>query len=249
MYTKSQVRIASVLGAFIWIAIFTLILNDGGVAATMFFDMASSTFIYPFTIQNLMWLMFFIGSGELYYRYLVSTVDIRDLDQGYLLEGQGLFYNKEALTAVMAKVHDKKGRLPHLIQALFMRYQASQKSTDETHQMLNSQLEMMQFKLDVDYNMIRYIAWFIPTLGFIGTVVGISEALAYAGIPGKAEGDMFLSELTTKLAVAFDTTLVALIMSAVLVYLMHLIEGREESIVQRCGEYCLNNFINRLISK
>jgi flagellar motor component MotA len=130
-----------------------------------------------------------------------------------------------------------------------MRYQASQKSPNETHQMLNSQLEMMQYKLDVDYNMIRYLSWLIPTLGFIGTVVGIANALAYAGIPGKAEEDVFLAELTSRLAVAFDTTLVALIMSAILVYIMHLMQGREENIVQKCGEYCLNNFINRLISK
>ena len=101
--------------------------------------------------------------------------------------------------------------------SLFMRYQASQKSTVETHEMLNSQLEMMQYRLEVDFNLVRYISWLIPTLGFIGTVVGISDALSFAGIPGMAASDDFLPQLTSALAVAFNTTLVALVMSAVLV--------------------------------
>jgi len=249
MYTKSQVRIASIIASFIWVAFFSIALDSEGSAAIMFFDRSTDVFLYPFTLQNIMWLIFFIGIGELFYRHLYSKNDLEDLKMRYLLEGQGLFYDTKELTGVMTKIQGKEGRLPKLINSLFMRYQASQKSPGETHQMLNSQLEIMQFKLDVDYNMIRYIAWLIPTLGFIGTVVGIAEALAYAGIPGKAEDELFLSALTSMLAVAFNTTLVALIMSAVLVYIMHLMQGREESILQRCGEYCLDNFINRLISK
>ena len=249
MITQSSMRVFSVILAFVWIALWTTILKGDEGAAILFFDMSSTAFKYPFTIQNFMWVMFFIGLGELYFRYQESREDIRDLTSNYLIEDEGVFYNTEDLVSVMTKVQGKGSRIAHLIQSLFMRYQASQKSPDETHKMLNSQLEMMQYKLDVDYNMIRYLAWLIPTLGFIGTVVGISKALSYAGIPGKAEEATFLTELTTRLAVAFDTTLVALMMSAILVYIMHLMQGREEHIVQRCGEYCLNNFINRLISK
>ena len=192
--------------------------------------------------------MFFIGLGELLYREQVSRDDIKALKKKYLIESLGVFYNQEKMNEVMNNVVNEKNRLASLIQILFMRYQASNKSSDETHQMLNSQLDMMQFKVDVDYNMIKYISWLIPTLGFIGTVVGISEALSYAGEPGKAGEENFLSELTQRLAVAFDTTLVALIMSAILVYIMHLVQGREEKIIQHCGEYCLNNFVNKLIS-
>lgn len=249
MYSKSQIRVTSFLGAIIFIGIFSIVLSNDGKMAVLLFDRNTTEMVYPFTIQNAMWLMFFIGLGELYYRHQVSKADVEALTNKYLLEEMGLFYDQATLTNVMSNVHDKNNRLADLIKSLFMRYQASQKSPDETHQMLNSQLEMMQFKLDVDYNMIRYLSWLIPTLGFIGTVVGISQALSYAGIPGTAESEMFLPELTTKLAVAFNTTLVALIMSAVLVYIMHLMQGREESVIQHCGEYCLNNFINKLISK
>ena len=245
----SQIRVVFLIAAIIFITFSSFALNSNSKLAVILFDMNTTEFMYPFTIQNLMWLMFFLGLAELFYRYQVSKEDANALNENYLMEEFGLFYDQDELTKVMKRVHKKENRLAKLIQALFMRYQASQKSPNETHQMLNSQIEMMQFKLDVDYNMLRYLAWFIPTMGFIGTVVGISQALAYAGIPGVAETDSFVTELTTRLAVAFNTTLVALVMSSVLVYLMHLMQGREEKVIQYSGEYCLNHFINKLISK
>ena len=44
------------------------------------------------------------------------------------------------------------------------------------------------------------------------------------------------------------TTLVALIMAAILVFLQNLIQGREENTLNRSCQYCLDNLINRLYS-
>lgn len=242
MNSNVKIRLFSVFATITFIVI-GMMLTSGSIWGNKLFGMSF------FSIQNLMWLVFFIGLGELLIRHIESSKDVAALNGQYLLEGMGVFYNQDLMTKTMTNVYNKDDRLAHLIQALFMRYQASNKSTEETHQMLNSQLEMMQFKLDVQYNMIRYISWLIPTLGFIGTVVGISDALAYAGVQGNAERPEFLSKLTTELAVAFDTTLLALVMSAILVYIMHIIQGREENIIQHCGEYTLNNFINKLMGK
>jgi len=242
MINNLKIRIFSVIISIVFITLGGIVLSGSKLELRFFGEGI-------YSIQNLMWLVFFIGIGELFIRHLESRKDVVALASNYLLEGNGVFYNQELMTKTMTNVYDKRDRLAKLIQLLFMRYQASNKSTEETHQMLNSQLEMMQFKLDVQYNMIRYICWLIPTLGFIGTVVGISEALAYAGIPGNAEKSDFVSKLTSELAVAFDTTLLALIMSALLVYIMHILQGREEAVIQHCGEYCLNNFINKLMGK
>ena len=83
---------------------------------------------------------------------------------------------------------------------------------------------------------------------FIGTVIGIAQALAYAG-EVNGVGDRFVAELTSKLALAFDTTFVALLMSAVLVFLTHLIQGKDEKNLVKIGQYCLDNFINRLYTQ
>ena len=216
--------------------------------AIVFFDSKSS--IYPFTVQNVMWLVFFLGIGELCSRLDSIKENRRGLKAGYLSEQPDVFYGPEDIVAIRKKTYDKKDLLAKLINILTIRYQISNWAVGETHQMLNSQLELMQYRLDVNYSMIRFITWLLPSLGFIGTVMGISEALNAAGKPGASnDSEKFLRTLTDSLCFAFDTTLVALLMSTVLVYLMHLIQAREESTVEGCGAYCLENFVNKLMSR
>ena len=93
--------------------------------------------------------------------------------------------------------------------------------------------------------MVRYLSWLLPTLGFIGTVYGIAITLAVAG-NANPEDPALLGNLTRSLAVAFNTTLLALLQSAFIVFLMHLTQGREEQALNTSGQYCLNNLINRL---
>ena len=93
--------------------------------------------------------------------------------------------------------------------------------------------------------MLRYISWVLPSLGFIGTVIGIALALAYAGVTDPQDPAL-LGNLTTKLAVAFNTTIVALLQAMVLVFTMHVVQAREERALNRAGQYCVDNLINRL---
>ena len=57
--------------------------------------------------------------------------------------------------------------------------------------------------------MIRYISWAIPSIGFIGTVRGIGEALAQAD--KAVQGD--IAGVTQSLGVAFNSTFIALLIS------------------------------------
>ena len=47
----------------------------------------------------------------------------------------------------------------------------------------------------------------------------------------------------------FSTTLLALIMAAILVFLQNVIQGREEKVLNDAGQHCLDNLINRLYSR
>jgi len=72
--------------------------------------------------------------------------------------------------------------------------------------------------LDGAYAVPRVAVWAIPLFGFIGTVIGISEAVAgFAGFLQQAEEIEQIKQgiggVTTGLAVAFDTTLLALALS------------------------------------
>jgi biopolymer transport protein ExbB/TolQ len=82
--------------------------------------------------------------------------------------------------------------------------------------------------------MIRYIAWAIPSVGFIGTVRGIGQALGYAH---KAiEGDIF--DVTRSLGVAFNSTLIALLISIGLMFLLHQLQSLQEHYVLDTEAYC-----------
>lgn len=202
---------------------------------------------YPFTIQNLMWIVFFFGLGELIHRFLYARKSGQELKMRFLPDDEQTIITNKQLGELYREIKDQKDNtLADLIKILIMQFQTSN-SIQQTHSMLNSQVEMSTALLEVRYSMIRYIIWVIPTLGFIGTVIGIAMALSFAG-SADPHASTFLKEITSRLGVAFYTTLVALLMSGLLVFLMHVIQSKEEEAILKQGKYCLDNFINRLYS-
>ena len=125
-------------------------------------------------------------------------------------------------------------------------FQAS-KSAAQANSVLDSSLDLFLHEIDLKYNLLRYIMWVIPTVGFIGTVRGIALGLSSAAAESKAgNSDDLLFVVSSDLSVAFYTTMLALIMSGVLVLLMHVCQGREESALNRNGQYCIDHLINKL---
>ena len=216
------------------------LLLSGGIKSMLFGDSY-------FSIQNLMWIIFFIGLGELLHRFLISTKISKGFHKSYLPEDDTSILEFTDMPNLFKKIKSDAlldESLANFLKKLVIQFQTSH-SIDQTHQMLNSQSDMMQVTNDLHYNMIRYITWLIPTLGFIGTVMGIMMGLDYAA-SNDPKTDYFLGEVTAQLAVAFYTTLIALMMSTVLVFLTHLIQGKEEKLLVKTTQYCLDNFINRL---
>lgn len=207
---------------------------------------------YPFTVQNLMWIVFALGIGELIVRARDASAERAQLKVGYLPEDETTLLQSLELRHIYAVARQanqpnqpSEGRfLPRLIQRIVTQFQTS-KSIDQSNVILNSSLELYLHEIDLRYTMIRYVVWAIPTLGFIGTVVGISLALAFAGSVDLQDPSL-LAELTKRLAVAFNTTLLALVMSAFLVLIQHIVQAFEERAANQAGQYCLDNLINRL---
>ena len=97
-------------------------------------------------------------------------------------------------------------------------------------------------RLDSELSMIRYIAWAIPAIGFIGTVRGIGNALAEAH--KAVTGD--ISGVTEGLGVAFNSTLVALLLSLVLMFLIHNLQLAQERLVLDAETYLDNRLLRNL---
>lgn len=104
---------------------------------------------------------------------------------------------------------------------------------------------------DSSQAMVRYLSWVIPSVGFIGTVVGIGDALDNAHkIIGAGDDAAYRQEgaiqaITAHLGTAFDTTLVALLLSVVLYLLVHAVNRYEENHISRVARN-FDDFIERL---
>ena len=89
-------------------------------------------------------------------------------------------------------------------------------------------------RLDSELSMVRYIAWAIPSIGFIGTVRGIGAALGQAHLA--IEGD--IAGVTASLGVAFNSTFVALLVSMLVMICLHQLQLNQERLVHHCREAC-----------
>jgi biopolymer transport protein ExbB/TolQ len=97
-------------------------------------------------------------------------------------------------------------------------------------------------RLESELSMVRYIAWAIPSIGFIGTVRGIGEALGQAH--KAVEGD--IAGVTQSLGVAFNSTFIALLISIVLMFLLHQLQLQQERLVLETESYLDQHLIQHL---
>ena len=104
--------------------------------------------------------------------------------------------------------------------------------------------EVESDRLDSELSMVRYIAWAIPSIGFIGTVRGIGDALgqAYKAV----EGD--ISGVTVSLGVAFNSTFVALVLSIVIMFCLHQLQLSQERLVLDSQRYADKRLLRFLVS-
>jgi biopolymer transport protein ExbB/TolQ len=218
--------------------------------AVMLLDQGRST--WPLTVQNLEWLAFGFGAGELAVRLIEARRERAQLARGYLPEDASTILQAPELRRLYSLAREgmhQPGRapmLPRLIHRIVVHFQTN-RSVGEASAVLDSSIELFQHEIDLRYTLVRYAIWVIPTLGFLGTVLGISLSLNYAG-SANLQDPTLLAELTKQMAVAFDTTMLALCLSAVLVLAQHLIQQFEERVLNQTGQYCLDNLINRLFA-
>lgn len=115
----------------------------------------------------------------------------------------------------------------------------STKSIAEMIEIISIQAAINKEKHESDQSNIRYLTWVIPSIGFIGTVLGISKALMIAN-----SGDMDL--ITATLGVAFDTTLVSLILSVIIMWFFHALQEETDQLHAEMKEYVIENLVNRI---
>jgi biopolymer transport protein ExbB/TolQ/uncharacterized protein YukE len=101
------------------------------------------------------------------------------------------------------------------------------------------------------FTLTRYILYLLPVIGFIGTVEGISKALMNISrvLPMVKNLDGFLTNLTSvtsALQIAFDSTLLALFLSAALMLVQTLVFRRSEDFLARVDRWVVDHVLPRV---
>lgn len=87
---------------------------------------------------------------------------------------------------------------------------------------------------EASFSLLRLIIWAVPILGFLGTVVGITGAIA--GVTPETL-EQSLSGVTKGLSTAFDATALALFLTMILMVLSNFVERIEQNVLQQVDAY------------
>jgi biopolymer transport protein ExbB/TolQ len=146
---------------------------------------------------------------------------------------------KELRTAIDREPRWQGRLLPECMLAALHRFHATSSIQDAANA-VKERAELAADRLDSSLSLVRYISWAIPAIGFIGTVRGIGLALAFA--EDAIKGD--ITPVIEALGLAFNSTLVALLISMVLMYFVHIVQSRQEAFVLETQTYSRDKLID-----
>ena len=195
------------------------------------------------------WASFFLGAISVYLNWAGLKQQKQIAGQPLLNRDLNVVYEREDRREIFTKASElpESSILRQMVLRALAQYQGS-KSWSQANEVLQSTTEEMQHKVDLGYTAVRYLTWLIPTLGFIGTVLGIANALEAVGqlTPDDFAGAAFLPDVVGELGIAFSTTLVALILSGILIFFASFMQAEEEKFITDIFSDCVDNLLNKL---
>lgn len=146
---------------------------------------------------------------------------------------------KELKASVEATPHWGERLLPDFVLSALHRFHATN-SVQDAASAIKERAELVADNLDSELSLLRYVAWAIPAVGFIGTVRGIGEALAHADEAIKGD----LTGVVNALGLAFNSTLAALVLSMALMFMLHMLQSRQEALILELQNYCRDRLVH-----
>ncbi len=136
-----------------------------------------------------------------------------------------------------------------------LHYIRSAPKKESLNDLLGYQSQIDLKRLETAYTLLQVLIWAIPILGFIGTVLGIGDSVReFSVFIQTAEGGgqfstqmrSALGGVTSGLAVAFNTTFLALVLVMPVMILTSFLNKNEEEILVAVEEYCLEELLPHL---
>jgi len=127
-----------------------------------------------------------------------------------------------------------------------LNFVVSRGSANDLDDQMRSLSDTDAMALDGSYALNRFMIWAMPILGFLGTVLGITEAIS--GIsPQQMENDP--GAVSNGLTKAFDATALALSLTLVAMFFNYLVEKLEQGMLERVDHYVDAELAHRFIRK
>jgi chemotaxis protein MotA len=146
------------------------------------------------------------------------------------------------LNAIQVERNGEKFLVSDFIKKACTQYRNDQ-SISETLQVFNAQVDTSKEELEGELETVRYLNSAIISLGFIGTLIGLSTSIGMAHLAKTVEG---MPQITSSLNVAFDTTLVALLIGLILNFFYHRYLEELDTFYSRARSYIIDNLISRI---
>ena len=131
--------------------------------------------------------------------------------------------------------------LPRTLTLALNRFGAT-RSVQDAAEAVRDECEFELSRLDAQLAMIRFTAWAIPAIGFVGTVRGIGRALQEA--QRAVTGD--ISGVTLGLGVTFNSTLTALVLTILVMFCLHQLQQAQDRLVLDTRTYVDRHLIRHM---
>ena len=170
----------------------------------------------------------------------------RLLDKDYIDLGEGRVVLPDDARAYGRPIEslprdEQEMLLPRALMVALNRFGAT-RSVQDSAEAVRAECEHELDRLDAQLSMVRFTAWAIPAVGFVGTVRGIGRALQEA--QGALHGD--ISGVTLGLGVTFNATLTALVSCIVVMFFLHQLQQAQDRLVLDARMYIDRRLIRNM---
>ena len=170
----------------------------------------------------------------------------RLLDKDYIELGEGRVVLPDDARAYGRPIEslprdEQEMLLPRALMVALNRFGAT-RSVQDSAEAVRAECENELDRLDAQLSMVRFTAWAIPAVGFVGTVRGIGRALQEA--QGALHGD--ISGVTLGLGVTFNATLTALVSCILVMFFLHQLQQAQDRLVLDARMYVDRRLIRNM---
>jgi biopolymer transport protein ExbB/TolQ len=210
------------------------VLFYGAISNGIFYSPAMERYFAGHWVEYIETSLFFIGVFFLYFKRRDVLRQLHEVNKPLLpsVEHQG--QSLEDIPTLLTHLQNKTGafcedylprRLRDALDSILRR-----SNTDKLDEELKYLADLDSVRSAQSYSFVKIIIWAIPILGFLGTVIGITDAI---GVLSPQQLEQSLPEVTKGLGVAFDTTAIALGFSMVLMFQQYSVDKYENQLLSQ----------------